>query len=87
MEGFGSDGMIRDKMTLYGTTKRAVRYFTQSMAKEASTSPVKIGTLSSGMVVTDFLLNSLKSNSKEADKAKEIFNILADHVDTVTPFL
>jgi len=87
MEGFGSDGMIRDKMTLYGTTKRAVRYFTQSMAKEASTSPVKIGTLSPGMVVTDFLLNSLKSNSKEADKAKEIFNILADHVDTVTPFL
>ena len=87
MEGFGSDGMIMNKMTLYGTTKRAVRYFTHSMANEASTSPVKIGTLSPGMVVTDFLLNSLKSNSIDADKNKKIFNILADNVDTVTRFL
>lgn len=87
MEGFGSDGMIMNKMTLYGTTKRAVSYFTHSLAKEAEKSIVKIGTLSPGMVVTDFLLNSLKSNPKDADKNKKVFNILADDVETVTHFL
>ena len=87
MEGFGSDGMIMNKMTLYGTTKRAVSYFTRSMAKEAEKSNVKVGTLSPGMVVTDFLLNSLKSNPKEAEKNKKVFNILADDVETVTKFL
>ena len=87
MEGFGSDGMMMKNMTLYGTTKRAVRYFTQSMAKEAKNSLVQIGTLSPGMVTTDFLLNPLKANPTEAEKNKRIFNILADHVETVTQFL
>jgi short-subunit dehydrogenase len=87
MEGFGSDGMMMKNMTLYGTTKRAVRYFTQSMAKEAKNSSVQIGTLSPGMVLTDFLLNSLKANPKEAEKNKKVFNILADNVETVTLFL
>lgn len=87
MEGLGSDGMMMKNMTLYGTTKRAVRYFTQSMAKEAMNSSVQIGTLSPGMVVTDFLLNSLKANPKKAEKNKRIFNILADNVEPVTLFL
>lgn len=87
MEGFGSDGMIMEKMTLYGTTKRAVQYFTQSLAKEAAKTSVKVGTLSPGMVLTDILLNSLKSNPAEAKSNKRIFNILADKVETVTPFL
>ena len=87
MEGFGSDGMMMKNMTLYGTTKRAVRYFTHSMAKEADKSTVKVSTLSPGMVVTDFLINSLKENPEEAESNKRIFNILADHVDTVTAYL
>lgn len=87
MEGFGSDGMIMKKMTLYGTTKRAVRYFTRSLAKEAAQTKVLVGSLSPGMVLTDILLNSLKSNPNEAESNKRIFNILADKVDIVTPFL
>jgi NAD(P)-dependent dehydrogenase (short-subunit alcohol dehydrogenase family) len=87
MEGFGSDGMMREKMTLYGTTKSAVRYFTRSLAKEASKTPIMVGTLSPGMVVTDFLLKSIEANSEGAEKNKKIFNILADDVDTVTNFL
>ncbi|MFA5045303.1 MAG: SDR family NAD(P)-dependent oxidoreductase [Paludibacter sp.] len=87
MEGFGSDGMLMKKMTLYGTTKRGVRYFTHSLAKEATQTKVLVGSLSPGMVLTDILLNSLKSNPDEAESNKRIFNILADKVDTVTPFL
>ena len=87
MEGFGSDGMTMKKMTLYGTTKRAVQYFTHSLAKEASNTTIKVGTLSPGMVLTDILLKSLKSNTDEAISNKKVFNILADTVETVTPFL
>ena len=87
MEGFGSDGMMMKKMTLYGTTKRAVQYFTHSLAKEASKTTVKVGTLSPGMVLTDILLNSLKSNQEDVDSNKRVFNILADKVEIVTPFL
>ncbi|KLU61540.1 bile acid 7-dehydroxylase 2 [Peptococcaceae bacterium CEB3] len=86
MEGFGSDGMMREKMTLYGTTKSAVRYFSRSLAKEAGKTPIRVGTLSPGMVVTDFLLKSAQANP-DAEKNKRLFNILADDVDTVTRFL
>lgn len=87
MEGFGSDGMMLEKMAYYGMSKRAVRYFTRSLAKEAKKSNVKVGTISPGMVLTDFLLHSLKSNPTDAENDKKIFNILADKVETVTPFL
>ncbi len=87
MEGFGSDGMMREKMSIYGTSKRAVRYFTRSLAKEAKHTPVLVGTLSPGMVATDLLKKSLADGGKEAEQAKKIFNILADDVETVTAFL
>jgi len=87
MEGFGSDGMVMEKMTLYGTTKRAVRYFTKSLIKEAKKTSVLVGTFSPGMVLTDFLTDALEENPEEVEKNKRIFNILADKVETVTPFL
>ncbi|WP_157888203.1 SDR family oxidoreductase [Bacillus marinisedimentorum] len=87
MEGFGSDGMMREKMTMYGTSKRAVRYFSRSLAKEAKQTKVQVGTLSPGMVATDLLKKSLAEGGKEAEQAKRIFNILADEVETVTSYL
>lgn len=85
MEGFGSDGMTMKKMTLYGTTKRALRYFTRSLAKEAEGSSIQVGTISPGMVITDLLLSPL--SKEDLEKNKKIFNILADEVDTVASFL
>jgi short-subunit dehydrogenase len=88
LEGFGSDDMKLPGMTIYGTTKRAVRYFTESLTDETEGLPVQIGALSPGMVVTDFMLDGLRKISKEKQEAnKAIFNILADKVETVTPFL
>ncbi len=87
MEGFGSDGMMMKKMTIYGTTKRAVRYFTRSLLKESSNPSILIGTISPGMVLTDLLLKSIKENKEEAERNKRVFNILADDVDTVTNYL
>ena len=81
MEGFGSNGMMREKMTLYGTSKSAVSYFTRSLAIEAKQTNIKVGTLSPGMVATDFLRKSLDEQNRK------IFNILGDKVEPVTKFL
>lgn len=87
-EGFGSDGMCSPGLTVYGTTKRALRYFTQSVAKEYRDSPVLIGSLSPGMVPTDLLLYSSRGeDAKEWERARRIMNILGDSVETVTPWL
>ncbi|WML51112.1 SDR family oxidoreductase [Neobacillus sp. PS3-12] len=81
MEGFGSNGMMREKMTIYGTSKSAISYFTRSLALEAKNTNVKVGTLSPGMVATDFLRKSLDEQNRK------IYNILGDKVEPVTQFL
>ncbi|GAA0467863.1 short-chain dehydrogenase [Actinoplanes capillaceus] len=85
MEGLGSNGQIVPGLTPYGATKRALTYATLAMAKELKDTPVKVGLLSPGMVVTDLLLQDY--DPAELEKAKKIFNILADRVETVTPWL
>ena len=88
MEGFGSGDMMRVGMTLYGTTKRATRYFTESLVEEARDLPVQICTLGPGMVVTDFMLDDLKQLPEDKrEETKIVYNMLADKVETVTPFL
>jgi NAD(P)-dependent dehydrogenase (short-subunit alcohol dehydrogenase family) len=85
MEGFGSDGRTMVGLTAYGATKRAVTYVTEGLAKELKGTPVKAAHLSPGMVVTDLLLKDY--GPEELEKVKKVFNILADKVETVTPFL
>ena len=60
MEGLGSDGRVVSGLIPYGTSKRAVRYFTDAFAKEVMNSPVIIGTISQGMGLTDMTLAPLK---------------------------
>ncbi len=87
-EGFGSDGMTNPGLTIYGASKRAVRYFTTSVAKEYKDSSVLIGSLSPGMVPTDLLIYSSRSEEKAKwEKSKRIMNLLGDKVETVTPWL
>jgi short-subunit dehydrogenase len=88
MEGFGSDGRILNKLTLYGTSKRAVNYFTKSISNELKSSSIQIGTLNPGMVKTDFLEISM-SDSSEAEKKQfeKVKRIMAENVETVVPVL
>ncbi len=86
MEGFGSDGRRRTGLTLYGTSKAAVRYFSRGLADEADGGPVLTGTLSPGMMVTDFLLGPMQ-RSGQAEQMKRVINILADRPETVARFL
>ncbi len=87
MEGLGSDGFMMDGMTIYGTTKRAVSYFTRSFAHEIQGSGVMVGTLSPGMVVTDMLRRTVCDGSPESLKRQRFYNSMADDVEAVASFL
>jgi NAD(P)-dependent dehydrogenase (short-subunit alcohol dehydrogenase family) len=86
VEGNGSRGEIRPGTAVYGTTKRAMQYFTKALGKEASSEPVKVSSISPGIVVTDLLLDAYPDR-KIPDQSKRIFNILGDKVETVAPYL
>lgn len=87
MEGFGSDGRTMAGFTIYGSTKYAVRYIDTSLLKETADTPIIVGSLSPGMVVTDLLLVDRDKDPERFESQKRIFNILADRAETVTPFL
>lgn len=87
MEGFGSDDRMMPKLSIYGTSKRALRYATRSMANEIQGSDVRIGALSPGMVATDFLKATLTGDPKEVERRRRIYNILADRPEDVAEFL
>lgn len=89
MEGLGSNNMIIEKTILYGTSKHALTYFTKGLAKELKNSPVKVGRLSPGMMLTEFITKSPTgelSTVTEDNQFKKIFNILADKPETVARF-
>jgi NAD(P)-dependent dehydrogenase (short-subunit alcohol dehydrogenase family) len=87
MEGLGSDGRRISGLTPYGTSKRAVRYFTDAFAKEVKNGPVIVGTISPGMVLTDMTLGRLRKDPDSNKQLIRIYNILANDPGTVTPFL
>ncbi len=86
-EGFGSDGMTAPGLTIYGSTKRALSYFTKSINKEIRGSPVLVGTISPGIVVTDLLDESMDEDPAAVARTRRIYNILADRVETVAPWI
>jgi len=90
MEGLGSNDMIQSKTILYGTTKRALTYFMQGLAKELKGTGVIAGRLSPGMMLTDFITKAPDGEPSEVMSMvefKKIFNILADKPETVAKYL
>jgi short-subunit dehydrogenase len=83
MEGFGSNGQVRPTISVYGSTKYAVRYFTKAMVMELAATPVKVGYLSPGIVLTDMLIPPPDQRGKRWEESKKILNT----VETVTPYL
>jgi len=88
MEGLGSDGRQVEGLTLYGASKSALHYLTKGLASEVKDTNIIVGAISPGMVLTDFILSRYEGQDpSEWESARRIFNILADRVETVTPFL
>ena len=87
MEGLGSSGPIIRGMALYGTTKSALTYLTRAMVKETQGTPILVGGLRPGMVATKLITEQYEGRPEEWERSKRIFNILADRIETVTPWL
>ena len=87
MGGLGSDGRMIEGLAPYGMSKRAVQYFTSAFAKEIEDSPVNVSLLLPGMVVTDMILDPIRKDPEGSKRARKIFNILAEEVDTVAEYL
>lgn len=89
MEGLGSNDMIIEQTILYGTSKRALTYFSRGLAKELKNTPVKVGRLSPGMMLTDFITKSPtgeNSSVTQDNKFLKVFNTLGDKPETVAKF-
>lgn len=89
VEGHGSNDVLIDKLTLYGTSKRAVTYFTESLAHELKNYNIKVGKITPGIMITNFITHSLGDGQeiKLDEKTKKIYNILGDYPDTIAKFM
>lgn len=91
IEGYGSNDAIMLGLSIYGTSKRAITYFTEAFAKESAerNTGVIVGKLSPGIMITDFITNALGDKEKInlSDKVKKVYNILGDYPDVVAKFL
>ena len=91
IEGYGSNDAKMLGLSVYGTSKRAITYFTEALAKENEErkTGVIVGKLSPGIMITDFIVNALgdKEKIQLSDKTKKVYNILGDYPDVVAKFL
>ena len=86
LEGFGSSGRTMAGLSVYGMTKAAAAFFGKSLAKEVATTPVKVATIQPGMVITDMVTGQYKT-PEELEKVKPIFNIIANRLTDVVPWI
>ena len=90
VEGHGSDGRVRPGLSVYGTAKRGIAYLWRALAIEArgSGSMLKVGAISPGIMITDFVMQSLAAQDVERRaKTVAVFNILGDRPETVAAWL
>jgi NAD(P)-dependent dehydrogenase (short-subunit alcohol dehydrogenase family) len=87
VEGLGSTGRRVEGLTLYGSTKRAVNYINRGLAEETKGSGIVVGALSPGMMATDLLTQQYVGHPEEWQRVKRVFNLLADRVEDVAPWM
>lgn len=87
LEGLGSDGRYIKGLALYGTTKYALAYLTDALVKEVKGTPIIVGALRPGMILTDLVVGQYQDQPEEWERAKKAFSFIADRVETVTPWL
>lgn len=91
VEGYGSNDAMMTGLTLYGTSKRAITYFTQALAKESKDltgGKVKVCRLTPGIMITDFIrsANGGATKIELPEKTKKVYNILGDYPETIAEF-
>jgi NAD(P)-dependent dehydrogenase (short-subunit alcohol dehydrogenase family) len=87
VEGLGSDGRRVKGLTLYGSTKCGMGYLTDALVEETKGTPVIVGALRPGMVTTRLVTRQYEGQPEDWERDRRIIEILADRVETVTPWL
>ena len=92
VEGYGSNDAMKTGLTIYGTAKRAITYFTEALAKESEShyeDKILVGRLTPGIMITNFLTsaNGGKTKVELTDKVKKVYNILGDYPETISAYV
>ncbi|MBQ8132287.1 MAG: SDR family oxidoreductase [Bacilli bacterium] len=91
VEGHGSNDATILGLSVYGTAKRAVTYFTEALAYEAEkcNTKVLVGKITPGIMITNFIHTSLGDGEHiELDeKTKKVYNILGDRPETIAAYI
>ena len=91
VEGFGSDDAKQFGLSIYGTAKCAVTYFTEALAFEVDEKKlnIQVGKITPGIMITNFINHSLgdKKEFELSDKVKMVYNILGDRPETIAEFM
>lgn len=91
VEGYGSNDAMMTGLSIYGTSKRAITYFTQALAKESddlTKGKVCVCRLTPGIMITDFIksANGGATQIELPEKTKKVYNILGDYPNTIAEF-
>lgn len=91
VEGYGSNDATMLGLSIYGTSKRAVTYFCEALAKESKTltnNNVCVCKLTPGIMITDFIktANGGKTTIELPEKTKKVYNILGDYPSTIAAY-
>ncbi len=87
MEGMGSDGRMHSGLTPYGMTKYALDYYFKALVEELNDTPIIVGAIRPGMVVTDLITEPYRGKPEEWARVKPIFNIIADPLEPVSNWM
>ncbi len=87
LEGLGSDGRHIGGLNLYGMTKYAVTYITDSLAAEAKGSGVIVGAIRPGMVLTELITAQYTGREGDWRRMQKVFRIIASDVKDVAPWV
>lgn len=92
VEGYGSNDAMKTGLTIYGTAKRAITYFTEALAKESEShynDKILVNRLTPGIMITGFLTeaNGGKTKVELTKKIKKVYNILGDYPETISEYV
>lgn len=89
--GGGATGRVVPGMTVYSTTKRAVRYLADCLIKErreVKDKAILIGTISPGINITEGMLREMRAvPPAQRVRAMKQLNFIGEHVETTTPWI
>jgi NAD(P)-dependent dehydrogenase (short-subunit alcohol dehydrogenase family) len=79
--------MQRSGMSIYGTSKRGVDYFTKALAREVADTGILVCQMNPGMIITDMLREGYTTSVQSPESVQRFYNIMADMPDDAAPFL